>query len=179
MKLLTKEEIIKEMDFISDAEKFYTSKQCRPSLPSLIANYNHLRKKTDFEENDFIESSNLSFAMAQNIYFIGISEYHTNLTFEQFLYYTFWKNPTNDKPVNNYKPYYQPRFNFTAKTFRKKLKFQQHGVNKKTKNPTKEDWREFKKFTRDKQKYASRRSPWSKLYRAKDIEKRLAPLADD
>lgn len=153
----------KEKDFLSDSIKFYDSKNFSPNRKIIKVNFSATRTKPAFDEDDFLDHSGAVFKVVQQIYLIGLAEYKTELTFEQFLYFAFWNTEAWERVSNRHRYLARHTQRHENRPFRKPHKFQQkRGLDPKVKNEeeeTKITWREHKKIDRDKSKrFGSRRS---------------------
>lgn len=165
-----RDELDKEKDFLNDAINFYKDKNYQPSLKTIESNYTVYRENPNFTEEDFLKNSQIVFQVVNQIYLIGLAEYKSELSFEQFLYYVFWNPGIWQKSNERYSFPRVGRWSrrrFNKSEFRKKLKFIQKGIAKKsTEDSVKESWREYKQISRDKKKsYTRYRSRWERYDR--------------
>lgn len=167
MILMPSHQLELEKEFLYDALNFYKDKRYTPELKTLDANYKKNRENLYFTEEDFLKNSGIIYNIANQIYLIGLAEYKTNLSFEQFLYYVFWNTEIWQHTRVKSKFSWRTRRNFNPNEYRKKLKFTQKGIAKKNKDTVKEDWKEYQKMHRDKKRaHYSRRSRWDRYDRS-------------
>lgn len=161
-----------ERQFLADSQRFYDEKNFRPDRKTIERNYAGQRIKSTFDKDDFLDHSGVDYNVVNKIYLIGLAEYKTKLTFEQFLYLAFWDSSLWKETRNYGRSYFNSRTKrYENHEFRKPHKFKKTAKTQAKelteKERTKKEWKEYKKLNKDKAKtHAKRYNSWGRALKS-------------